>query len=230
MVDTQMTFADRLKYLRKKRGLSLAALGVAAGVSAQAVHKWEKGGNLDAGRQLELASILNASPAWLLLGEGDAEETMTDVIRKPYPIPPSNFGPAAVPIMDSGFITKWLMGNGYNAPDYTEWIPCPCEHGQRAYALRITDDSMENLGEKISYSVGDIVFLDPDRKYTPGARVAMFDPAAENDFKVMIRQIKAVNGKVCVIALNPTLSHLTRELHDDDDHVSGVVIGKWTPE
>ena len=229
MVDNIKTFAERLKHLRKARGLSLAALGAKLGVSAQAVHKWEQGGQIESYRQLALARALDVSIDWIVYGEGAAEDRLRIEGELPaMPEPPRGRNNLLVPVMSSEFMLQWLMGNGDRA-NGAEWIAGPAPHGPRTYALKITDDSMENFGSPISYSVGDIVFVDPDKKYQKNSRVTLYDHSADNDFLAIVREMYAKDGDLYIRALNPSWINAERKLLDDD-HLSGTVIGKWRPE
>lgn len=73
--DQLRTLGGRLKWARKKRQLSQAALAALAGVSQGTV------GNIEAGIRdkprelLSLAAALKVSPAWLETGKGDWEES-----------------------------------------------------------------------------------------------------------------------------------------------------------
>lgn len=67
------SFAGRLRYLRRKAGLTLAAVGAHLGVSAQAVHKWESGGDVRSDKQSGIAKFFGVSLFWLLHGESGQE-------------------------------------------------------------------------------------------------------------------------------------------------------------
>lgn len=199
------------------------------GVSAQAVHKWENGGKLDADRQCELAELFDVSPSWLIFGEGDIRDTFKTFLRDTFPAPASEEGNAPVPLMEPRFMLKWLTGNGSNAPADVEWRPCPTRHGPRAYALRVTDDSMECLGSRVSYSIGDLLFIDPELPYRSGTRVALLTQNPGGDPVIIVREIFDFEGKLRIKALNPALAGEEREMFEHELSC-GTVTGKWTEE
>ena len=66
------TVGIRLKQARDKRKLTMAALGVKAGVGASTINNIEKGKKVPRGDTVELLAIaLDVDPAWLLFGTGN---------------------------------------------------------------------------------------------------------------------------------------------------------------
>jgi len=63
-------FSDRLRRIRKERGLSQAALARASGLSQGAISSYETGTRKTTTGIIELAHALDVSPVWLLTGEG----------------------------------------------------------------------------------------------------------------------------------------------------------------
>jgi SOS-response transcriptional repressor LexA len=88
---------------------------------------------------------------------------------------------------------------------------------------------MESHAGPISYSVGDIIFVDPDKKYQKDSRVVLFDHTANNDFLALVRELYAKDGDLYIRALNPAWADTERKLNDDEA-LSGTVIGMWRPE
>lgn len=62
-----MTVGERIESERKKKHLSMEALGDMLGVGRSAVNKWEKGTVKSIKREtiMEMAKIFNCNPAWL---------------------------------------------------------------------------------------------------------------------------------------------------------------------
>lgn len=68
---------DRLKSLRQKRGLSLNALGIAAGLTYTTIHNIETGRTVPGIDTVEkIADALGISPAWMAFGEGEPPSAM----------------------------------------------------------------------------------------------------------------------------------------------------------
>ncbi|WP_417821287.1 helix-turn-helix domain-containing protein [Terasakiella sp.] len=73
------TIAERIKHARKQKGLSQTELGIACGVSKEAVYKWEKGkGYPSSGKYTTIANTLGISAEWLISGE---ETSKIDLIE-----------------------------------------------------------------------------------------------------------------------------------------------------
>lgn len=74
-----MSFAIRLKEIRRKRGFSQQKIADAIGVSRAAIHQMEKGNIQRTSHILKLAMLLSVSPAWLEFGEGDVDSGQFDL-------------------------------------------------------------------------------------------------------------------------------------------------------
>ena len=82
-----MTIADRIQTLRKSKGMSQEELADAAGVSRQAVSKWESEQSVpDLDKVVILSDIFDVSSDYLLKGiepaKTDDHLTMADVIDR----------------------------------------------------------------------------------------------------------------------------------------------------
>ncbi len=80
-----MTIADRIQTLRKSKGMSQEELADAAGVSRQAVSKWESEQSTpDLDKVIILSEIFDVTTDYLLKGiepvESNDHKTMADVI------------------------------------------------------------------------------------------------------------------------------------------------------
>jgi SOS-response transcriptional repressor LexA len=106
-----------------------------------------------------------------------------------------------------------------------EWMLCLRHHGPRAYALRVVGDSMTApYSNQKSYPAGIIIFVDPDREITNGARVVAKIPGDNSaTFKVYAEDA----GKRFLRPINP--QYPTIEM-TPDMKICGVVIGSWADE
>ena len=69
------TLAERISYARELAELTTAQVARRAGVQSKTLAHWESGKSEPrANRILNLAGVLNVSPAWLLSGHGEAPE------------------------------------------------------------------------------------------------------------------------------------------------------------
>jgi len=67
------TFAQRLLFARRMRGLSQAALARASGVSQSAIASYENGSRKSTQKIFRLAQALQVDPVWLSMGTGAME-------------------------------------------------------------------------------------------------------------------------------------------------------------
>ena len=232
MVDKLETLAERLKFLRKKSGLSLAAVGKQLGVSPQAVHKWENGGKIEDVRQWDLAGLFQVAPSWLIWGEDVPAESVFHTPYKPesgFPSKPSIPDDGIfVPLLSADKVTAWIDG----ATDFDfhsgEWIACPGAHGGTTFAMRVQGESMERLGSRISYSDGDIIFVDPEKPYASGSRVILEWSPIDAVQTTLFRQLIVEGTDRYQKPLNPNWPDQISKIYEN--RILGTVIGKWTME
>ncbi len=75
MITTLITLGERLKFARKKRGLSQASLAKLAGVAQGTIGNLESGERKSPRGLLSIARALKVDPNWLETGKGHAEAT-----------------------------------------------------------------------------------------------------------------------------------------------------------
>lgn len=79
-----MDISERIKYLRKQRGLTLEAVGEHVGVGKSTVRKWESGDikNMRRDKIALLAEALGVTPGYLMGWESDEKESVQDKLQK----------------------------------------------------------------------------------------------------------------------------------------------------
>lgn len=238
MVDKLDTFAERLKYLRKKSGLSLAAVAREIGVSPQAVHKWENGGKVDNDREWALAELFAADAHWLILGDDvDVDhirpKSKTFRLMAGKHLPREAISDVYVPLLSNVQVPTWLQsfgdGEAGRAQHDGQWIACPVEHSNQTFAMTVTGVSMENLGSRISYSEGDIIFADPTAPQVPGARIVFSSSSMSLNRDVLFRQLIQEGDRRYWRTLNPQWPQAISPV-DDSHRLLATVIGKWVRE
>lgn len=65
-----ITFAERLLYIRNKRGYTQKRLAMLCGLSQSTIASYESGTRLHTRNLLSLARVLGVSPLWLEKGQG----------------------------------------------------------------------------------------------------------------------------------------------------------------
>lgn len=234
MVDKLNTLAERIKFLRKKSGLSLAAVAKQLEVSPQAVHKWENGGNIDGVRTMALAELFNVNASWVMFGEIPEDEESgfeplkTSFKYAPPSIPAPDDSGTFVPLLELKKVRDWVLEAGLRNYHTGEWVACPAPHGQSAFAVRVEGVSMEKAGDRVSYSPGDIIFVDPEKPPVSGSRVIVDWSPIDSEWTSLFREL-IVEGDIRYIrALNPTWPDQITRIYEN--RVLGTVIGKWVQE
>lgn len=219
---------DRLKTLRKKRGLSQAELATRAGLAGQgAIGNIERGSRGYGVSVLEIARVLQTSPAFLLLETDDpaAAPNTNDVIDSPPPRAAafSGAGGDLVPLVSWVQAGQWAEAVPVDPREVEEWLPCPVRHSPRTYALRVRGDSMTSPHGGRSYPEGSVIFVDPERRspYSGQRVVALRTDSNEATFKTY----KNEDGRQWLHPINPTYPTIF-----DPFEVLGIVIGAWMPE
>ncbi|WP_444893424.1 helix-turn-helix domain-containing protein [Microbulbifer sp. TRSA001] len=146
----------------------------------------------------------------------------------------SNFGSNVSPgprIQGRVPLISWVQAGAFcesidifEPGDAEDWIPCPTNHSDRTYALRVSGDSMTSPhpGQK-SYPEGTIIFVDPDRAITNGCRV-IAKLNGEATFKTYAEDM----GKVFLRPINPIYPLM--DVTGTDISFCGVIIGSFSPE
>lgn len=111
----------------------------------------------------------------------------------------------------------------YQLADIDTWYACTDKHGARTYALRVEGSSMCNPSAPVSFSDGDVIFVDPDREAIQGSLVIVCTSGKNTaTFKKLVIE----GGKRYLQPLNPDWPEKIIEL-DDEAHICGVVICKY---
>lgn len=145
---------NNIRKLRRDKGMSMEALGLAVGITASTINKIEKSQMRLSDKYMgNIANALGVSISALL-----DEQTASDAagMQKTIPV----YGLAAAATRGAFTMTT----------DPVEWVVAPpALIGVRdAYALIVTGNSMEPR-----YFAGDIVFVNPNRPPRPGDHVVI---------------------------------------------------------
>lgn len=147
------TIGDRIRRLREAKRLKLREVGMACGVSPQAVSNYEQGFSVPSTARISaLAALFDVSERYLLTGI-----TSFDDGKQMQPAQP---GGRVVPVYTAADAILAI----YSKPlgQVTTHFPC----GPRSYVVAIWDDS-----NAPQFDVGDQIVLDPDLAPAPGDMV-----------------------------------------------------------
>jgi SOS-response transcriptional repressor LexA len=87
--------------------------------------------------------------------------------------------------------------------------------GIRTIALKVKDDSMETM-----FSIGEIIFVDPDSKWEPGDYVIVYRPGGHPE-TTLFRQVEYIECHYVLHPLNPKYENL---LLSKQDKVWGKIV------
>lgn len=191
-------FSERLRTLRKGRGMSQQALADEVGVSLGAVGNWESEVNPAKGDNLKrLAEIFKVSPRYLLgETENKTEIILQDEAAGLYKTV------EGLPMLKGQMAPLISWASAGNAAAYedqgqnVERIPTECRD-PHCYALSVVGESMEP-----KYSRGDILFVAPTQEARNGDLVAAKTKREDVYFKIYHWSGKE-NEPVKLSSLNP---------------------------
>jgi SOS-response transcriptional repressor LexA len=157
-----------------------------------------------------MEAIERSFPGWL--GESSKENT------SPGPNIRGN-----VPLISWVQAGAWCETVDIFEPGYAEeWMPCPVNHGDRTFVLKVRGESMFNPHGRPSFIDGDLIFVDPDRQPEHGSLVVVrMDDAKDATFKKLMIE----GDRKYLRALNPAWPEQIIQI-DGNATICGVVIFK----
>ncbi len=210
-----MELKDWVKAARKSKKLTLEQLGEQIGRSKANVGHWETGKHNPSYEQLLQISDITGYPM-----PGNTEQANT----------PRGSNVSDGPIIKGEVpLISWVQAGDWNDAedpfqpgDAEKWMPCPVNHSESTYALRVRGDSMTAQHGR-SYPEGCIIYVDPEKRMpVNGTRiVAKLEGSNDVTFKVY----KNEDGRQWLQPLNPQHPPIF-----DQFKVLGTVIGKWEDE
>lgn len=195
------------------------------GQTPQTVKNWESRGVSKHGA-IAAEGCIGTRVNWVLHGTepmlvesgasaGSAENSVDNNFR---PLPSSS----PVPVISWIRAGQWCEAHDPWQPgDADDWLPCPVRHGKNTFALRVDGDSMDGPG---GYREGEVIFVDPDVRATPGRDVVARTPNGTATFK---RLKEDAQGQY-LLALNPAWPDRIIRV-PTGTVICGVVIGSFTP-
>lgn len=110
--------------------------------------------------------------------------------------------------------------------DASEWLSCPVKHSASTFVLRVRGESMYNPLGRLSFTDGDLIFVDPQRQAENKSCVVVRRESDQTaTFKQLIQEGEPPVARRYLKPLNPNWPEPILELREDD-HLCGVVIFK----
>jgi len=166
---TTMSLRIRLKKARNRKGLTQQRLAEMVGVKQQAIQRIEAGKAKSTTFLVQIARALEVSPDWLASGPGDEPIPAHAEVRESNTHYSSEF--PTVPLLEWSELPKMAeIIAQENNPDRKR-IPCLIPNTNKAFAVRVPDDSMCSEKTKISFMRDDILIMDPNKQAHDGSYV-----------------------------------------------------------
>lgn len=194
--------SERIKVARKNAKLTQTQLGAACGVTAQAVHGWEKGEFAPNHVALRtIAEVTATSLEWLISGKSASDTSTSDVHSSMLWVG------RVVPSLDWHQIIRFIDND--IAPDATARSHFLC--GPRSFQTVVIDRSNEP-----HINQGDSVIIDPDLAPVPGDTILV-----KHGDELYLRRFRPRDDHVELVPINPDWP--TLKLAPEDANVIGVV-------
>jgi len=191
-----MTLASRFELARKRKGLSQEELGDLVGMSQGGIGAIEEGRSKIPRKLVELASVLDVDPNWLLFGDSSQE-----LIKLVYS-PDQGFRPKSgvIPVLSSIQILKYFRDKETELA-YEEVIAISGDFEADCIAMRVETEAMESsIPQKDTFENNCIIVIKPSLEPKNGDYVvATLD---EYDEDIVFRKLVIEGGKKYLKPLN----------------------------
>ena len=208
----------RVRAARKQAGFTQKGLADLVGISQTAVYKLEGGKSKSSRCTVAIALQCGVDPVWLDNGKGE---------MSPVPVTPASTEDGQshrVPLFARLPLVSWEEASricqtaaaALHPQEVEAWIPVAPRSSERAFALRVPDDSMNP-----EFLEGEILIVDPT---LPGKHNQYLIARMDNDALPTFKQLIVVGKRTYLKPLNVRypLIDVSASLQ-----VCGVVVGKY---
>ena len=197
----------RIRHIREELELSQEAFGRHMGVSKAAVSQWENGDikNLRPGNLFAIQNFTGYSAEWIATGAGGPRLKGRKAGHDTSP------GPlvSSLPLISWVQAGRWDdVVDVYRPGEGEKSVYTTRKVGNRAYALRVVGDSMENPNGRPTYPQGSIIIVEPDREALHGSAVIVrLEDSNQATFKQLVieggaRYLKPLNPRYPIMKLD----------------------------
>jgi SOS-response transcriptional repressor LexA len=230
-------FASRLKTLREGAGLTQSDLArILQPLSPQAVQKWETGSSAPRrSKWRPLADALNTTVSNVIQGTELEEFPQSESIKavnsgRVFTLRSTKGGAptkesGAIPLISWAQAAEWgsRMGS-IKAEEAQDWLQCPFAHGPAAFILEVAGESNYDPGRDLSFSPGNLIYVDPAREPSNRDMVVI---RIDNQERAQLKQLLMdEDGKRLLKSLNPNWPDPIATMAGNV-RIIGTVIGKW---
>ncbi|WP_066018682.1 helix-turn-helix domain-containing protein [Endozoicomonas atrinae] len=170
------TLGDRLRRVRKERGLSQAALAEAVGSRQSSINDIESGRNKKSVYLVKIAHALNVDPVWLENGSGNVNGMSVNIVGQGALLP--NYEPRT--------IVDFATGRYVDKDNCAALYRCPSKHSDGAYTT-ILKYTREELPQNA------VLYFEPFCNYHSGdvAMVVFPDTGKSDVYRLVSHNNKA---------------------------------------
>ncbi|MBF0110205.1 MAG: helix-turn-helix domain-containing protein [Magnetococcales bacterium] len=207
------TLNERIKLARKHAGITQKELAERVGISQTAIHKLEGGGSRSSRKTIAIALTCGVDPIWLDTGRGEmALPGIASCLADSHGIGEGGVPHHSYPLIGRIPLTTWdelIKFEGPSMehffPNVTSWIPVAPNASDRAFALKVADDSMES-----EFLEGEIIIIDPKRDASHNRFLVAREGMNRPTFKQFIlhgeqRYLKPLNSRYPLIEVKGEL-------------------------
>ena len=201
-------FAQRFNDCLEKKQVSLVQMSKLLGVSYEMCRRYSSGLAMPSWDTVEkMAVIFSVKPMWLFMGE-QAGEGAQDAKKIPL---------LDVAVLLRGKLTAVELGK---AP---QMLSSRTDLSEKAFGLRLDNNSMESRESVRSFSAGDITIFDPELQPEPGDFVLAEELDAKGNAKALLfRKFRPTGKGFTLVALNP--DYPERDSKDTKLRVIGTMV------
>lgn len=219
------TLAERLKFARKKRGLTQEQLSDAAGVAQSDISKLERGDSQKTTSLIRLAKALRCNPEWLDTGDGDSWLDAPDHQSNPWGAPIDLENNPEYPAIRrvrfklsagaSGYGVEYREDEGSPIVFQRDWYASKGFKPGKLFAARVTNHSMEP-----KYHDGDTVVVNTESK-APKDGIAF---AVNYEGELVIKRLIRDAGQWWLSSDNPDQRKYPRKICDENCQIIGEIV------
>lgn len=213
-----MEQSQRIKEAREHAKMNKAELARATGMTKQAIGQLENGCTKSPkpDNLFKIANATGVNAEWLATDAGKMltiKEETADYTSNIESAPRSK---GKLPLISWVQAGDWCeMISGFEAGDAEEWYPCPVNHSEQSYILRVRGASMEP-----EYHHGDLIFIDPCEGYQHNSDVIV---RLNNTGEATFKRLQFDGDNRFLLALNKDYPNPVIPL-DDEAQICGVVV------
>lgn len=214
-----MELSERIQQALLHSGKTQAAVAREMGITPSAITQWLSGRTktLKAETAIALEKATGMKAAWIATGVGHKlVDSNAPADHFPLPVLLVSWHQAAMWIADE---------DGQEDTQKDVWVPSPVEHSDHAFALRVGGASMFNPTSPVSFSDGDLIYVE---QYSEAKNGSIVIARIGNRPEAIFRQLLIEGESKYLQALNPAWPQRIIDVKNENVTLGGVVVARTT--